>query len=119
MFVNVLRVPKYYLLPIVMSLCCVGTFGVNSRIFDVWASLIFGVVGFLLTRFHFPVSPFILGFLLGEVVEQNLIRSIQYASDSVIVAYLQAPIAMVFLGISLVLVAYKTYNALFKRKTAK
>ncbi|MGE4353570.1 MAG: tripartite tricarboxylate transporter permease [Oscillospiraceae bacterium] len=117
MFVNVLRVPKYYLLPVVMSLCCVGTFGVNSRIFDVWASLIFGVVGFLLTRFHFPVSPFILGFLLGEVVEQNLIRSIQYASDSVIAAYLQAPIAMVFLGISFVLVAYKSYKGISKKRT--
>lgn len=119
MFVNVLKIPKHYLLPIVMALCCVGTFGTNSWIFDVWASLIFGVVGFLLNRFRFPVSPFILGFLLGGVVEQNLIRSIQYASGSVIEAYLQAPIAMFFLIISFGLVGYKTFKALINRKASK
>ncbi|MGI6029216.1 MAG: tripartite tricarboxylate transporter permease [Candidatus Heteroscillospira sp.] len=116
MFVNVLKVPKYYLLPIVMALCCVGTFGVNNRIFDVWASLIFGVVGFLLNRFKFPVSPFILGFLLGGVVEQNLIRSIQYSTGSVIDAYMHQPIAMVFLVISIGLVTFKSIKAVAGKK---
>ena len=115
-FVNVLKVPKYYLLPVVMCLCVVGTFGVNSRIFDVWSALIFGVFGFLLTRFKFPVSPFILGFLLGGVVEQNLIRSIQYSTGSVVNAYLHQPIAVVFLAISIGLVTIKSIKAITKRK---
>lgn len=116
MFVNILKVPKYYLLPVVMTLCCVGTFGVNNRIFDVWASLIFGVIGFLLNRFRFPVSPFILGFLLGGVVEQNLIRSIQYSTGSVVGAYLHQPIAIAFLAISLGLVIFKSLKAIVNKK---
>ncbi len=78
--------------------------------------MIFGVFGFLLTRFKFPVSPFILGFLLGGVVEQNLIRSIQYSTGSVVNAYLHQPIAVVFLAISIGLVTIKSIKAITKRK---
>ena len=107
MFVRILKVPKHYLLPVVMSLCVVGTFAINNRVFDVWSCLIFGVVGFLFKTFKFPESPFILGFMLGGVLEQNLIRSIQYSDGSVVLAYTKQPIAMAFLLIALAVVVWK------------
>lgn len=116
LFVRVLSVPKYYLLPIVMALCCVGTFGTNNRMFDVWTTLIFGVVGLVFIRFEFPLSPFILGFLLGEIVEINLIRSIQYSTGSVIMTYLHSPIAVFFLAISAVVVGWKIFGGIRKKK---
>ena len=47
LFVKVLKVPKYILLPIILVLCTVGTFGNNNRVFDVWVVMFFGIVGFL------------------------------------------------------------------------
>ncbi len=118
MFVRILKVPKHYLLPVVMALCVVGTFAINNRVFDVWSCLIFGVVGFLFKTFRFPESPFILGFMLGGVLEQNLIRSIQYSDGSVVLAYTKQPIAMVFLLVALAVVVWKPIMNAKNKKTA-
>lgn len=96
-FVRILQVPKHYLLPVIMALCIVGVYGNNNQVFDIWAAIIFGVIGFLMTKYKFPISPFILGFLLGGIVEVYLIRSIQYSRGNLIQGFMGSPIAMVFL----------------------
>ena len=45
LFIRLLSIPKYILLPIVLTLCVVGAFGVNSRVFDAWGLLFFGLSG--------------------------------------------------------------------------
>jgi putative tricarboxylic transport membrane protein len=72
-FVRVLQVPKNILLSCVMTLCAIGAFGVNNRTFDVITIFFFGLLGFVSTRWH-PLHAFILGFVLGEMVETNLRR---------------------------------------------
>ncbi|MDO5551576.1 MAG: tripartite tricarboxylate transporter permease, partial [Lachnospiraceae bacterium] len=37
-FIKVLAVPKYILLPVILILCVVGTYGTNHSMFDVWTS---------------------------------------------------------------------------------
>lgn len=49
-FINVLKVPKQYLLPAVIALCIVGAFGSTNRMFDVYCTLGFGVLGYLMKR---------------------------------------------------------------------
>lgn len=96
-FVRILMIPKHYLLPVIMALCVVGVLGSNNQYFDIWAAVIFGVIGFLMIRYHFPISPFILGFLLGGVMEAYLIRSIQYSRGNLIKGFSGSPISMFFL----------------------
>lgn len=69
-------VPKYILMPIIMVLCVVGAYGLNNRLFDVWAILFFGVLSYLLEKFKFPLTPIILGFILGPTIETNLRRGL-------------------------------------------
>ena len=68
--------PKYILLPMVMVLCIVGSFGTNNRIFDVWTLLLWGVMGFILTKFDLPLTPIIMGFILGPICEKYLRRGL-------------------------------------------
>ena len=116
-FVKILTVPRSILLPVVLALCFVGTFGLNNRIFDCWVALGFGLVGFLLKRFDFPLPPFILGFVLGPTVEVNLIRSLQYSNNNLFGAFTGSPIALVFLLISFAVVAFTIVQNM--RKSAK
>ena len=99
-FVRVLMVPRYILLPVIMILCCVGTYGANNRIFDVATVLVFGIIGFLLLRFGFSLSPVILGFILERVIETNLIRGLMFSKGSFL-PFLTSPIAAVFLCVTL------------------
>ena len=89
-FVQVLKVPKHILLPLILVLCCVGAYATNNRIFDVQSILIFGLVGYIYHKFSLPTTPFVLCFLIGEMLETYLRRGImQYKSFG---AFFQRPI---------------------------
>lgn len=77
-FIRVLKIPKQYLLPIVIVLCCIGAFGNSNRLFDIWGVLIFGLMGYLMNKSGLPVPPIILGFILGPIFETNFRRVSQY-----------------------------------------
>lgn len=95
LFVKVLTVPRWILLSVVIALCCVGAYGTNSRMFDVWTVLIFGIIGYLLKRFGFSLSPMLLGFILEPTIETNLMRGVQYSNGSLL-PFITSPIAALF-----------------------
>lgn len=50
LFAKVLKVPKYYLMPIIIVLCVVGAFALNNRLFDCWSIIFFGLVGYAMKQ---------------------------------------------------------------------
>lgn len=115
--VRILMVPQHYLLPVIMSLCVVGVYGNNSQISDVVAMVMFGVIGLLLEKFS--ISPFILGFLLGEIMEVYLIRAIQYSRGNFFAGLLKAPIAMVFGIITCLVIVWLVFSKIKAARAAK
>jgi putative tricarboxylic transport membrane protein len=116
LFVKVLRIPKYVLLPVIMTLCCVGAFGLNNRVFDIMVTLFMGLLGFVMIKLGIPLPPLLLGFILGPVIELNLIRGLMYAQNDVS-AFIKAPIAAIFLVFSFVVVVLTAYRRLKKART--
>ena len=109
LFAKVLKVPKYYLMPIIIVLCIVGAFGLNSRMFDCWSIIFFGIVGYAMSKMDIPLAPMIMGFVLGETVETNLRRALMYSNGSVS-TFFTSPISCVFLilaAISIILTVRK------------
>jgi putative tricarboxylic transport membrane protein len=116
-FVKLLRIPKHILLPVILVLCVVGAFGLNNRMFDVWTILLFGLLGYTLEKFKFPLAPIVIGFILGPMAETNLRRGLQFSNGSFI-PFLTQPISAIFLAIaaiSIILTGYKNFK---KRKAA-
>ncbi|MDR1901888.1 MAG: tripartite tricarboxylate transporter permease [Treponema sp.] len=111
LFVKVLAVPKHILLPVILTLCIVGTYGANHRLFDVWTSLIFGVIGYFMSKYKFPLAPLILGFVLGTIVEENLIRGLMYTNGNFF-GFFQSPIAAVFMAISVSAVVWTVFKGI-------
>ncbi|MFV0439810.1 MAG: tripartite tricarboxylate transporter permease [Lachnospirales bacterium] len=102
-FVKLLSVPKKILMPVVMTFCVVGAFSYNNRIFDIIVMLIFGVIGYVLNKFKFPMSPIILGFILGPIIEENLLRGLSRSQGSFLPFFTQ-PISLLFLTITIIVV---------------
>ncbi|WP_102347751.1 tripartite tricarboxylate transporter permease [Bacillus sp. Marseille-P3661] len=102
-FIKLLDVPKHILLPIILVLCGIGSFGVNSRMFDVWTLVLFGVIGYLLVLLKFPLPPMVLGFILGPIVETNLRRGLQLSQGSFI-PFITQPISGIFILITIIFV---------------
>ncbi|WP_022818838.1 tripartite tricarboxylate transporter permease [Fusobacterium russii] len=108
-FVKLLDVPKHILLPIIMVCCVVGAYSSNSRIFDVWCVLAFGIMGLLFKKFKIPTTPLIIGFILGKMAEENLRRALQ-ASDGNLTVFFTRPISLVFLIVALVSITLTVKN---------
>lgn len=108
-FVKALDVPKYILLPVIIALCVVGAFGLNNNITDVWSLLLFGVLGYMLEKFGYPLSPLILGFILGPMVETNLRRGLMHTGGDFLPFFSQ-PIAALFFALTALSVSWIAYQ---------
>jgi putative tricarboxylic transport membrane protein len=69
------------LAPIVLVLCVIGAYALNNTMQSVYVLLIFGVLGYALVKAGFPLAPLILGLILGDQIEVNLIRAVMSDSD--------------------------------------
>ena len=90
----VLRVPREIIMPIVFVLCVLGSYSITQRLFDVWVMLVVGIVCFLLRRQGFPVAPFVLGLVLGDIVDKSLRRGL-VLSDGSLWPFFTRPISAV------------------------
>jgi len=100
---RVTTVPKAALFPIVLVLCVVGAYALNNTMSNVYVLLVFGLFGYGMVKFGFPLAPFILGVILGDQIEINLVRAIM--TDSNPWLFLTRPISGVLLAASVLSVA--------------
>ncbi len=75
LWIKVTTIPKTVLFPLIFAVSIIGSFAVRNSFFDVAACLAFGVFGWLLRRYNYPVAPIILGMVLGNIAETNFIRA--------------------------------------------
>ena len=104
-FIRVLKIPKYLLLPVIMVLCVIGAIGNANRMFDVWSVMVFGVMGYLLIKAKIPHVPMILGFILGPIFELNFRRAIQHAQIDPTGVF-SHPIAICFFVVTIIVVIF-------------
>ncbi|MDR7521919.1 MAG: tripartite tricarboxylate transporter permease [Armatimonadota bacterium] len=60
------------LIPFLVLLTFVGAYTANNSPGDMAVMLLFGGLGYLMVRFHWPRAPLVLGFVLGEIAERYL-----------------------------------------------
>ena len=104
LFVKMLDIPKYILLPIVMVCCVVGAYCSNFSIFDVWCVAVFGLVGVAFKYLKIPSTPMIIGFILGSMTEENLRQALMQTGGNWSI-FVTRPISLIFLLIALFSVA--------------
>ncbi len=75
LFVRILSVPPWVLLPGVTMVSFVGIYSLSGSSFDLLLMIGFGVLGFFLRKLDVPTVPIILGILLGGHMEDSLRRA--------------------------------------------
>ncbi len=81
-FARIADVPRHILLPLVLLFCVFGSYAVQNQMFDVLLMFAFGVFGFLMNRIGMATAPFLIGFILGPIFEDNLRRSYLIAENA-------------------------------------
>jgi len=82
MWTSIVNIPYIILYPTIVFVMCTGVYAVNNNAFDVYLLLFFGMFGLLIRQLGLNPAPLILGFVLGEPMEENLRRALLLASYS-------------------------------------
>lgn len=118
LWVRLLRVPHYYLYPTVIILICVGVYGISNSILDVWVTLIFGLIGYVLRLFKFEPAPMLIGFVLGPMLEEFFRRAMLLSRGDPMV-FLERPGSAALLAIGACLLIASAIPSLRRLGTAR
>jgi len=114
-FIAVMGVSRALLYPIVLLLCVAGMFAYNSDMFDVWAMLTMGIIGYVLRKFNVPLAPMAIGFVLGSMTEEKLRQSLILARGNFF-AFFSHPIADGFFLVTFAALGWYIWSELRRRK---
>jgi putative tricarboxylic transport membrane protein len=105
--VKVLLIPRQKLMPIIFVLCVVGSFALQSRLFDVGIMIVFGIIGFLLREMDYPMAPLVLGIILGDILDKNLRRAL-VISEGDLTPFFTRPICLVIFILTVLIIVSRT-----------
>ena len=94
-FVLILRVPRTFLMPLVLTLCVIGPYALTQRTFEIWVMIAFGLIGFVLRRMDYPMAPLVLGIILGDLLDKSLRRGL-ILSDGDLTPFFTRPVSAAF-----------------------
>jgi putative tricarboxylic transport membrane protein len=116
-WVKLLKIPVPFLYAGIIMFAVVGAYALNNFVFDLWMALAIGIVGLLFRRYGYPITPLILGSILGPMAEMQFRRTLQisYGDYSALVS---TPFAITsYVVLALVIVGTAVIpRALAKRK---
>jgi putative tricarboxylic transport membrane protein len=101
LWVRLLTIPKPWLYAGILLFATLGTIGANPSVTELVMLLLFGLMGYALRVFGFPIAPVVVGLILGPMAEQQLRRALAISQGDVAVL-VQSPIAATLLGLALV-----------------
>jgi len=98
----VLKIKRTVLMPIIFLLCTVGAFASASRLFDIYCMLAIGIGAFFLRRRGYQMAPFVLGLVLGGLLDKSLRRGL-VLSDGSIEPFFTRPISIGFATVTILI----------------
>jgi putative tricarboxylic transport membrane protein len=79
----ILRIPFSIIAPVILVMCAIGAYTVNNAVLDIFIMLIFGVIGYLFKKLHYPLAPLVLALVLGDMAESSFRRAMLISQGDV------------------------------------
>lgn len=111
-FIKVISVPDAVLFPLILVVAMIGTYSVSNSLFDMGACIGFGVLGWILKRYGYPLAPVVLGIVLGKLIEYSFRRGVIMGGYSV---FYTDKLAFVVLCLAMLSLLYPLIKAGWRR----
>ena len=115
LWVRLLRIPYGYLYPAILLLCAIGAYSLSNSTFDVLLTAMFGLLGYGFLKLGLEPAPFLLGFVLGPMMEENFRRSLNMSHGDVMV-FVERPISLTFLILTVAMMIPAVLPAIRRRR---
>ena len=109
LFSNFRKIRYSILGPCIFVFATVGAFGISNSMSDVWVMFAFGLLGYVMKKYDYPIAPLIIALVLGELAEISLRRGMRM-EDYDLGAFLMRPIAGTILLVSLLTLFFTIYS---------
>ena len=107
---KVVNIKSARLYPVILIMCIVGAYATRSGVmFDVWSLLIFGVLGYLMSKIGLPTAPFLIGFILGGDLETYFLEAVRGNNYS-LAPFFTRPIAIVIWVLIVIFLGYSIWD---------
>jgi len=107
----ILRIPFSIIAPVIIVVCAIGAYTVNSSMFDVVMMMVFGVVGYLFKKLKYPLAPMVLALVLGKMAESSF-RQSMLLSDGSISIFWSNPLVGSIAGLAILMLVWPLWGAL-------
>ena len=115
-WVQLLKVPRPYLFAGIVTFALLGSYALNTSTFDVQVAIAIGIVGFLFRRYGMPITPLILGLILGPNLELQFRRALQISAGDYGTLVASPLSKLIYLALFVVIIGPLVWN--FKKKLA-
>jgi len=115
LWVRIHQVPSMILLPIITILCIIGSYALRNTFFDTGIMLFFGILGYFMNKYSFPIVPMLLAIILGPALEEHLRMSLIISQGDYSIFFTK-PITLTFIIISVVSFVTPLVMPLLKKK---
>jgi putative tricarboxylic transport membrane protein len=119
MWVKLLKIPAPYLYAGVLTFAMLGAFAVAQNTFGMFIAIGVGIIGLLFRRYGYPITPLILGVVIGPMAELQLRRAVQISNGD-FMTLIEKPFSVViYTFLILGIVISKGWPVIKKRMASK
>ena len=108
-YARVINIKKTYLIPAILVLSIIGSYAIRFSFFDVGLALTFGVIGYFMRYYGYPLSPVMIALILGPIAEQNFCRALMISHGSYAI-FFKSMICDAFLVLALASLGFALYQ---------
>ena len=116
-WVKLLHVPYRFLYPSILVVGSVGVYSISHSTFDVLLAAAFGLLGYVFIRLEFDRTSFLLGYILGPMLEENLRRALTFAGGDASV-FVRRPVSLLLIVTAATLLLLRAGTELRRFRTA-
>lgn len=96
LWIKLLNIPYLILAPLIVVLSLIGAFSLRNNFFDLWTTLIFGLLGYIFKKLAIPIAPLVLCMILGDNLEA-LFRQSMVMSGGNMAVFIRSPLCIVLI----------------------
>lgn len=119
LWVKLLKIPRPYLFAGIVTFALLGAYAINGNMFDLQVAIFIGLVGFLFRRFGLPITPLILGLILGPNLELQFRRTLQISAGEYSALFATPFAKILYLVVLIVLIAPAALRLIKKTRSIK
>ena len=114
---KIISIPRRRMYPVIIIMCVVGAYRAsNGVMFDVASLVVFGIVGYVLTKLKLPITPFLIGFILGGDLEKHFVDALKGNDGNLAIFITRGPVCW---GLWALIIGSILYSIYSNRRTSK